>query len=267
MNAAMLHPSEPLPMDVRLMNWAAWGLAILACLAAMTMFARWTLAHPIFGIARIVVEGDTSHHSSVSLQANVGSRISGNFFTTDLAQVRNVFESVPWVRKATVRREFPNRLRITIEEHRSVGFWGADTESRMVNTHGEIFEANTGEAETDDLPRLVGVDNQSQQMLKMYRQLQSVFKPFDATVEQLNLSHQGSWALLLDSGAEMELGLGSTEQVLARLNKFLATQRQVLATYQRAGLDRIESVDLRHAQGYAIRMRGVSTTANVPEAR
>jgi cell division protein FtsQ len=259
MNSALLHSAEPVPLDVRLMNFAALGLALIAGVAALTAVTRWTLAHPIFGVTRIVVEGDTTHHSAVSLQANVASRIAGNFFTMDLSQARSVFESVPWVRRATVRREFPNRLRVTIEEHRSMGLWGADTESRMLNTHGEIFEANAGEAESDDLPRLVGSDGQSQTMLQMYHQVQLAFKPFDATVERLNLSNQGAWSMQLDSGTEMELGLGSQDMVLARLRKFLATHSQVLATYQRTGLDRVESVDLRHAQGYAIRIRGVST--------
>lgn len=264
MSSGLMHSVEPMPLDVRLMNVAALGLALVAGVAALSVLARWTLAQPVFGVTRIVVEGDTAHHSAVSLQANVASRISGNFFTMDLGQARSVFESVPWVRRATVRREFPNRLRVSIEEHRSMAFWGADTESRMINTHGEIFEANAGEAESDDLPRLVGADSQSQTMLQMFRQVQLALKPYDAMVEQLNLSNQGAWSMQLDGGTEMELGLGSQEQVLARLKKFLATHSQVLATYQRTGLDRVESVDLRHAQGYAIRVRGVSTLVTPP---
>lgn len=264
MNSALLRHTESVPLDVRLMNIAAVGLALMAGVAALSLVARWTLAHPVFGVTRITVEGDTAHHSAVSLQANVAARITGNFFTLDLAQVRSVFESAPWVRRATVRREFPNRLRVTLEEHRSMGFWGVDTELRMINSHGEIFEANAGEAESEDLPRLVGADNQSQSMLQMYRQLQLALQPYNATVEQLNLSNQGAWSMQLDTGTQMELGLGSQQHVLTRLKKFLASHSQVLATYQRSGLDRVESVDLRHAQGYAIRVRGVSTLVATP---
>jgi cell division protein FtsQ len=103
-----------------------------------------------------------------------------------------------------------------------------------------------------------------QRVMQMYRQLQLALQPYNATVEQLNLSNQGAWSMQLDTGTEMELGLGSQEQVLMRLKKFLASHSQVLATYQRSGLDRVESVDLRHAQGYAIRVRGVSTLVAAP---
>lgn len=268
MYANTLHAPEPPPMDVRLMNIAALGLALIAGVTMLVAVGRWALAHPAFGISRIVVEGDTAHHNAITLQANVGARISGNFFTLDLTQVRGVFESVPWVRKATVRREFPNRLRVKIEEHRSMSFWGAESESRMVNSQGEVFEANTGEAEADELPRLVGSEGQSALMLDMYKRLARAMQPFDATVEQLDLSGRGAWVMKLDSGAVIELGRGSSAEVMARLQNFLNTHKQVLATYQRAGLDRIESVDLRHGQGYAIRLRGVSTVvAATPEKK
>ena len=262
-NWSTTNASEPvaLPMDVRLMNIAAIALGAAACVVSLGLAVRWALAQPVFAVSRIVVEGDTAHHNALTLKANVGGRISGNFFTLDLAQARSVFESVPWVRKATVRREFPNRLRVTLEEHRSSGFWGADSESRMVNSLGEVFEANAGDAETDELPRLVGLDGSSKDVLAMYRQLSKVLQSADVTIEQLELSARQGWRLQLDSGTQMELGRGSAAEVIARVEKLLATQKQVLSAYQRAGWDRVESVDLRHGAGYAIRISGVSTIA------
>jgi cell division protein FtsQ len=257
----MSEPEVVVPMDVRLMNIAALVLGSAACLASLGLAVRWVLAQPVFAVSKIVVIGDTTHHNALTLQANVGGRISGNFFTLDLAQTRAVFESVPWVRKATVRREFPNRLRVILEEHRSSGFWGADSESRMVNSLGEVFEANAGDTEAEELPRLVGAEGASGNVLSMYRQLSQVFQPFDVTIEQLELSGRNGWRLQLDSGAQMELGRGSSQEVTARLQKFLATHKQILASYQRSGLDRVESVDLRHGEGYAIRLQGVSTVA------
>lgn len=254
------------PMDVRLMNIAAVALGAAACVVSLGLAVRWALAQPVFAMSKIVVEGDTAHHNALTLKANVGGRISGNFFTIDLAQARSVFESVPWVRKATVRREFPNRLRVTLEEHRSSGFWGLESESRMVNSLGEVFEANAGDAEAEELPRLVGMDGASKDVLAMYRQLSKALQSVDVAIEQLELSARNGWRMQLDSGTQMELGRGSPAEVIARLEKLLATQKQVLNSYQRTGWDRVESVDLRHGGGYAIRINGVSTTAAIATA-
>jgi cell division protein FtsQ len=247
------------PVDVRLMNGAAVFLGLAACVMSLGWMLKWALAQPVFAVSRIVVEGDTLHHNALTLKANVGGRISGNFFTLDLNQARQVFESVPWVRKATVRREFPNRLRVILQEHRSMAYWGADSESRMVNSLGEVFEANAGDTEAEELPRLVGVDGQSARLLVMYTQLSQIMQPLDTAVEQLELSVRGAWRMSLDSGTQVELGSGEPSDVIARLQKFINTHAQVLKAYQRSGMEKVESVDLRHNEGYAIRISGVST--------
>lgn len=263
-SAAIRSPllAQSLPFDVRLLNLTSLLLGLVAFVVSILCVMRWAIAHPVFSVSRIVVEGDTSHQNALTLQANVGARISGNFFTIDLAQTRTVFESMPWIRQAVVRREFPNRLRVKLEEHRSVGFWGADTESRMINSEGEVFEANPGEVQTQELPRLIAAEGKSAQVLTMYRTLSTALQPLDVTIEELQLTAQGAWQITLDTGAVMELGRGAPQDVLRKLQNFVLTHQQVLSAYQRSGLDRIESVDLRHGDAYAIRLRGVSTVAS-----
>jgi cell division protein FtsQ len=77
-------------------------------------------------------------------------------------------------------------------------------------------------------------------------------------VDQLEVSGGGSWRLQLDSGAAIEMGRGGVDEVSARVNRFLKTLTQVTSRYGRQA-SAIESADLRHENGYAIRLRGVST--------
>ena len=56
----------------------------------------------------------------------------------------------------------------------------------------------------------------------------------------------------------LELGGGEPEQVLQRTQRFLRTLTQLTAQYQRRP-DALESADLRHDGGYAVRLRGVAT--------
>jgi cell division protein FtsQ len=259
-----MNTHAPLPMDIRLMNISAGVLALGLCALLLVSVAKWALGHPLFAITRITVQGDTAHNNEVTLRANVAPRLQGNFFTLDLAQARAAFEAVPWVRKAVVQREFPNRLRVSLQEHRSAGFWGADSESRMLNNFGEVFEANTGDAESEDLPRLIGPDTMSAPVLEAYRSLNALFTPLDASVDLLELTGRGSWRLQLDGGAQIEMGRGTPQELVERVKRFTTTYTQVMAAYQRAGLERVESVDLRHNGGYAIRLRGVSTVVTAP---
>jgi cell division protein FtsQ len=247
------------PFDVKLMNLTATVLfsACLVLLVAAT--AWWALRHPLFAIAGITVQGDVAHTNAVTLRANVAPRLAGNFFTVNLAKASEAFESVPWVRKAVVRREFPNRLRVQLQEHRAVAVWGAEGETRLVNNFGEVFEANAGDVEPDELPRLSGPQQQSAQVLAMYAAIKPLFETLDLGVERLALTARGNWQLVLDTGGIVELGRGSLQEVTARTQRFVQTLTQVTSRYGRRP-EALLSADLRHGDGYALRLRGVGTT-------
>ena len=252
------------PFDVKLMNATASVLFVICAVGGIAAVAWWALRNPVFTIAGITVNGDTQHNNALTLRANVAPKLVGNFFSVDLSRARAAFEAVPWVRRAVVRREFPNRLGVTLQEHQAVAFWGDEDGSRLVNSYGEVFEANAGDVEQDNLPRLRGPEGQSAEVLTMYRALKPLFESLDLGIEELTLSGRGGWSAELDTGAELELGRGSVQEVQARTEVFVNTLTQVTSRYGRRP-DTLESADLRHTQGYAVRLRGVTTV--VPDAQ
>lgn len=250
--------SLPVPFDVKLMNLTASVLFLLCGVAVLAAGAWWVLRMPVFALGGIVVQGELTHNNAVTLRANASPRLQGNFFTVDLGAARGVFETVPWVRKANVRREFPNLLRVQLQEHQPVAHWGAEDQSAMVNNFGEVFEANVGDIDQDDLPRLHGSAQQAPEVLAMYRRLTPLFASLDTTLDELWLSSRGGWRGQLDSGAVIEFGSGTPEEIEAVTRRFVSTLTQVTSQYGRRA-DALESADLRHHEGYALRMRGVTT--------
>ena len=254
-----MNPALPQPVDVRLMNITASVLFAACGVLLAAALGWWALRHPVFAIGGITVLGDTAHNNVATLRANVAPRLAGNFFTVDLQKAREAFEAVPWVRHAVVKRQFPNRLRVLLEEHTPEAFWGADTESHLVNNFGEVFEANAGDVEQDGLPRLAGPEGTSAQVLAMYQGLKPLFAPIDLGIDELVLTGRGGWVLHLDTGAVVELGRGTPEEVLARSQRFARTLTQVTSKYNRRP-EALVTADLRHADGYAVKLRGVVTT-------
>jgi cell division protein FtsQ len=253
-----LSAAGPLPFDVKLMNATAAVLFTLWLVLMLAAGTWWLVRNPVFAIAGITVHGDVTHNSAATLRANVAPRLHGNFFTVNLAAAQEAFEAVPWVRTAVVRREFPNRLRVSLQEHQAAALWGND-DARLVNSYGEVFEANAADVEQDPLPTLSGPDEQSAQVLAMYRSLKPLFEPVDLGVEQVALTPRGSWQVELDNGAAIELGRGTPDEVMTRTQRFVQTLTQVTSRYGRRP-DALLSADLRHGDGYAVRLRGVGTT-------
>lgn len=269
-----LAAATPLPPDIRLMNGVSALLLAGFVLAGLGLALHQLARLPAFNIRHIQVEGEVTRNSVASLRANALPQLSGTFLSMDLRRVRAAFEAVPWVRSARVQRVWPNRLRVELEEHRPAAYWetraeGADAQSEasvqraLVNSFGEVFEANLGDVEDEDLPVLAGPEGSSERMLSMWRLLQAASRGLGEQVERLDLSGRGSWRLTLDKGAVVELGRGSEAEVLARYNRFAATVTQISSRFQQTPL---LSADLRHGDGYALRLRGISTVTSGPQA-
>ena len=252
--------SMPAPLDVKLMNVTATAMFGGVAILMLAVVSWWAVRHPAFSIARIVVEGEMLHNNAVTLRANVAPHLTGNFFTIDLKDAREAFEQVPWVRQAEVRREYPNSLRVILHEHEPQAYWGPETGTAMVNTMGEVFEANVGEVEREGLPRLSGPEGSAVEVLRMYYALDPVFTAMGAPVDALTWRDRGSWLVQLDNGASIELGSGKPEEVLQRTQRFVRTLPQITQQYQRTA-EALEYADLRYPDGYALRLRGVTTVS------
>ena len=250
-----MNPVLDTPNDIRLMALATQCLVALFVLMGLSAGGLWLVRHPSWHVAGITVQGDVNHQNAVALRAHIAHRLSGSFLTLDLHDARALFESVPWVRRAVVQREFPNRLKVTLSEHQAVAWWGSAGEDTLVNTQGEVFQANPDSLDNDALVELAGPDDQAPQVLALYRDLSSVFGRIELDIKRLELSPRGSWRARLSNQAQIELGRGEPSELMARAAQFVSTVGQVTTRYQRD----IESADLRYPNGYAVRMKGVST--------
>ena len=233
-----------LPGEVRLVNITASMLFIVGAVLMAALALMWLIRQPVFNIKAVKVEGEVTRNS-----------------TLDLSRGKQAFEAVPWVRQAIVQRVWPNRLRVLLEEHHPVALWAMkDGDDQLVNQQGEVFQANLGDVEDESLPTLKGPDGSSAEVLAMYRRLVPVFEKLEMHIDQLSMSGRGSWRAEFDSGAEIELGRGTQDEMVARSERFVATVMQVIERYQRP----LVYADLRHNEGYAVRLKGITTTTVSP---
>ena len=253
-----------MPVDVRLMRAGANALLVLVLLAGLAVLANWATRSLWFNLRQIDVEGDVVHSSAESVRQHVTPLLQGNYLTMDLGQARAAFESVPWVRRAEVRRIWPHDLVVRIEEHRPVSYWAREgAEPLLVNTQGELFEAHLGDVEDDDLPTLQGPSGTSLQVMTMWQRLVPVLAPLRQRVDRLVLSDRGSWRVQLEQGTVLELGRGESDQIVARTQRFVQSVGQITARFEHRT---IEYADLRHSESYALRLTGMGTTPTAARA-
>ena len=237
--------------DARLLNLLAnllFGATLFACMASAVW---WVSQRPAFTLHKVEVEASPGHElrhvSPTVLRATVEREVRGNFFSTRLGEVRAVFESVPWVRRASVQRVWPDGLIVELEEHRALALWG---DGRLVNTFGELFSANLGEAEENGpLPQFSGPPGTEMHVARRFDELGRVLAPLGVRPQALALSDRHAWTLKLDDGTTLLLGRDQGIPIDRRLARWVETYPQVMVQLNR----RAELIDLRYPNGFAIR--------------
>lgn len=243
--------------DVRMLNATASALMGLLVLSLLGSGLWWVAQRPMFTLKVIRVEGvgetQLRHVNRSTVRTTAVPRIKGNFFTANLDSVRQAFEAVPWVRKASVRREWPNKLIVTIEEHQPLGTWGED--GRLLSINGDVFTANLAEAEEDgELPEFAGPEGSEKEVVARYRELLDWFKPASLKPEAVQLSNRYAWTVKLNNGMTVELGREQSRTTLKdRVDRLLGIYPQLVNRLQ----DKIESVDMRYPNGLALKAQGM----------
>ena len=247
--------------DIRSLNATASGLMAVTVVASIAAGVWWMSQRPMFTLKTVRVESlydlDLKHVSELTVRNSVVGKITGNFFTANLEQVRQTFEAVPWVRRATVRREWPNQLIVDVEEHEPLGTWGED--GRLLSVKGEVFTANLAEADDDHpLPGFEGPDGSEKDVLAKFAELRTLFAPVKLVPETLSLSNRYAWTVGLDNGMAVALGREQNKNTLKeRVARLVAVYPQLVERLQAGN---IETIDMRYPNGLAL----ASKALNVP---
>lgn len=223
-----------------LMNAAANLLFGTAALLAFYAALALVIQLPVFPLREVRVSGELAHVTRDEVEELVRRELRGNFFTLDLGAARGAFERLSWVRKVNVRRRWPDRLEVVLEEHVPLARW---SDRALVNTRGEVFEATYG----GKLPRFVGPAGAAKEMAIQYEYFRTSLAAIGLTPVAVQISQRRAWRIQLATGLTLELG---REQVEARLTRFVAAYGRTLARLER----RIDYVDLRYANGFAVRI-------------
>lgn len=259
----MSNPTD-IPFDIKALTWLGtflYGFFILMLLIGSIILLAMNASHNLRGI---IMRGDIVHHSATSLRTNIVPILNGNFYTIDLNNAKNAFEMLPWISKASVKRVFPQSIEVILKEHKAVAAWGTRDDSKMVSNSGLVFDSGVDDEESESLPQFIGPDGQSELMLNMYHHLVPKLEPLNVKLSKLELSARGSWRVVLEGGAIIELGRGAVDVVSDRVKRFSYTLGKVVSLFNKNS-NALQYADLRHSDGFAMRLNGVTTSGH-PDA-
>jgi cell division protein FtsQ len=232
--------------DAKQMNALAITLAAITAVCLVWVAIAFVVRLPAFAFREVVLTSPLERANGAQLEAVIREELAGTFFTMDLARARSILADVPWIRGVALRRQWPHRLEVTVDEHQPLARWN---ESSLVNTRGEVFAAEP----RGELPVFEGPEGRAAEVTSRYRAWAEELRPLAFTLQQVRLSPRGGWQLKAVSPAgplTLELGRDEPE---ARLARFVAAHGKTLGALARAGT-KVEAVDLRYRNGFAARI-------------
>ena len=222
----------------RLVRWA-WAVGLLSLLGGSGYLLM--LWEPRELPVRVVtVTGALKHLSSHQLQKAVIAHLSGGILTQDLAELKTAVEAMPWVRSASLRRRWPDRLELSVVERVALARWGKDA---LVGADGVIFKPAASDF-PQRLPKLSGTSRDAPKLVQHLLAWKPQLRALGLEIETLSLDARGAWTLRLSAGFGLALG---KVRVQERISRFI----RAYPVLTRIGVPSL--IDMRYSNGLAVR--------------
>ena len=137
------------------------------------------------------VNGAFQRVSAEQLRANLSSRVGTNFFTVDLQDLRDAAMRISWVSAVRVRKQWPDTLRVEVEEYVPVAHWNR---GQLIAKTGAPF--TVPEADTiQGLPWLSGPEGRLDEVLERWTDINRMLNPLGREIDSIRLDRRGAWSM------------------------------------------------------------------------
>ena len=218
-------------------------VAGIACLA--TVLWLWSplmnwLNRPI---ARVEIHAGFESLQRVDVEAVLEPFLVNRFFHLDLEAMRQALLLMPWVREASLRRRWPDRLEISLQERQAVARWKQD---KLITGEGVVFAPESVD-EFKFLPLLSGSDDEALEVMQQYLAISQLLRPIGLSVSELQLGSAGSW----------RFKVGHVTVFVGRDRRMERLQRFVRLYHARldSRWSEVERVDMRYLNGASVAWR------------
>jgi cell division protein FtsQ len=166
--------------------------------------------------------------------------IGEGFFSLDIQQVQESLRQKPWTESVSVRRIWPDSIKVIIVEKKPLARWDR---KHLLSDKAVVYLAATGEF--SHLPLVHAVNHQPKWVLNQFHRLEQRLSQVDERLVSIKVDSRGALDLVLLNGLLIKLGRADIDYKIERL----------IAIYNDQILPRreqIQRLDLRYSNGFAV---------------
>ena len=196
-------------------------------------------------IKTIEIQSALNKVSKSDIRTIAENYMHDGFFTVDLGSFEDQLNNIPWVYRANIKRQWPSKLVIVINEQQPYFRWG---EHHLINKYAEVFYVENTQ-QYASLPLLQGVKGRERYLIDLYYKYSARFQQVGSDIMKLKEDARYDKKITLVDGISINIG---REKIDKQIERCLYS----FAMFTKAEREAIASIDLRHSNGFAIRWNG-----------
>lgn len=188
-----------------------------------------------------------THKTQFTTNSDIRETLAKNpilkgYFAQDIQEIKDKLMQLPWIKDVVVRKFYPDRLSISIVEHKPVAVWN---NIYYISEQGTVFSLPPDRFDKTGLPIMFGPDSESKEVLKAWGRIQSELASRNLSLKSLAMDNRGSWSVTLSNNIELRLGRG---EWTSKIDRFIMIFPQIEIPEGQ----RLAYVDLRYEHGASI---------------
>ncbi|ARU95145.1 cell division protein FtsQ [Tatumella citrea] len=210
------------------------------------MVLKWMDDASRLPLSKLVVTGETHYttHDDIR-QAILSLGPPGTFMSQNVDVIQQQIERLPWIKQVSVRKQWPDELKIHLVEYVPVARWN---DQNVVDADGVSFSLPLSQLGKQAMPMLYGPEGSEKEVMAGFYQMSDMLKPSKVTLKAASMTARRSWQLVTSDDMKIELG---RDETMKRLQRFIDLY-PVLLRQGQAENKRIGYVDLRYDSGAAV---------------
>ncbi|MDO6427185.1 cell division protein FtsQ/DivIB [Thalassotalea sp. 1_MG-2023] len=231
------------------LHWGFWfGVGFFVLVILSLCYMGWLMSERLSAqestpVTSVEIMGEMPYTTRLDIEKAIETINLGNFFNVDVNKVQQHVADLPWVYSVSVRKQWPNELKIYVVDQKPVAFWNGDF---LINTQGVAFQADTSRV-VKHLPAFYGPEGSEQTALENYTNLSEILAFGELGIDELMLSERYSWQLTLNDGVSLNLG---RENRVQRIQRFIDVYPQIKKNAEQK--QQVDYVDLRYDTGLSV---------------
>lgn len=235
--------------EVAELHWTFWlgvlfFVAVIVAILSFGIFLNKRLsAEESAPVTSIAIAGEMPYTTRVDIEGALEKVNLGNFFNLDVNDVQRKVAKLPWVYSVSVRKKWPDELKIYVVDQKPIAHWNGDF---LINANGKAFQADVQRL-AKKLPAFYGPEGSEQLALDNFKNLNKLLDFSQLAIDELVLTERFAWQLILNDGVTINLG---RDNRVERIQRFMDVYPEIKLN-KKPG-QQVDYVDLRYDTGLAV---------------